>query len=177
MVGLQRLLRRGGKLIFIGIDPGLAGAVAFLPDGRAPFVVDMPVKRIGDGVVKNALDPHALSSILRAQFNEFSASRPRLYAFLERVNAFPGQGVSSMFSLGCSFWGAYSVLAALGIPATLVEPKDWKGFYKLQKDKGLAIGLARRLFPDVDLRLAKHHGRAEALLIAQYGKSTFQEVA
>jgi hypothetical protein len=33
--------------------------------------------------------------------------------------------------------------------------------------------MARNLFPDAMLKLKKHHGRAEALLIAEYARRTF----
>jgi hypothetical protein len=33
--------------------------------------------------------------------------------------------------------------------------------------------MARELFPDAMLNLKKHHGKAEALLIAEYARRTF----
>lgn len=154
-------------MIYIGVDPGLTGAIAFLSDGRSPFVVDMPVQPMG-GIVSRAMDPRALARIARDRTLTVDVTVKK--AFSERVSAFPGQGVASMFSLGMSYWGAYSVLAALDIPITLVEPKEWKSYFKLDRDKSKSISLAKRLFPGVELTLQKHHGRAEALLIAQYGK-------
>jgi hypothetical protein len=50
----------------------------------------------------------------------------------------------------------------------LVTPVVWKKALKLPggKNKKPALRLARETFPNVDLRLEKHHNRAEALLIA-----------
>lgn len=156
-------------MIHIGIDLGVSGAIAFIPGSRAPFVVDMPVVRYSaTGFVKNAIDPHTLARLLRANTEGIDITPCNVY--IERVNAFPGQGVSSMFSLGMSYWGAYSVCAALGLPIQLIEPKEWKGFFKLAKDKALSRGLAQRLFPQCDLGRVKDHNRAEALLIAAYGR-------
>ena len=152
--------------VVIGIDPGLSGAIAFLSDEWGAWVEDMPV--IGHsktGFVKNAVDVVALAKLIEP-YGMLGESR----AFLERVNAFAGQGVGSMFSLGMSFWGAAGVIAASGIPLTLVEPKDWKGHFRLNADKELARALASRYYPNVTLTAKKHHGRAEALLIARYGK-------
>lgn len=147
----------------IGIDPGLSGAVAFVPDSGAARVVDMPTAPYSKtGFVKRALDLEALARLL-----EPYAGSARVY--LERVSAFPGQGVGSMFSLGMSYWGAAGAAVAAGLPVTLVEPKAWKAYFGLTKDKGEALTLARRLFPGAELHLAKHHNRAEALLIAAYG--------
>ena len=154
--------------VTIGIDPGLSGAVAFLPhDGIAqPWVEDMPVTgHSKTGFVKRAVDVVALAKMLEP-FGISGQGR----VFLERVNAFPGQGVGSMFSLGMSFWGVAGVVAACGMPLHLVEPKDWKAKFRLQADKEMARALASRYYPGCTLTAKKHHGRAEALLIARYGK-------
>ena len=116
------------------------------------------------GFVKNAVDVVALAGLLEG-IGMAGSGR----AYLERVNAFPGQGVGSMFSLGMSFWGAAGVLAACGIPCQLVAPQDWKRHFGLEKDKADSLALARRYFPNIDLSRKKDHGRAEALLIARYG--------
>ena len=153
--------------ISIGIDPGLGGALAFLPHDmpESPWVIDMPVIEHGGGFVKRAVDLPELARELKLLQ---VIGEP--YATMEKVHAFPGQGSSSMFSLGMSFWGVAGVFAALGIPLTLVEPREWKGAYGLDKDKLRALELARKLFPGVALTRKKDHGRAEALLIAEYGR-------
>jgi hypothetical protein len=156
-------------MMHIGIDPGLSGAIAFLPAGREAYVVDMPVSKISDkGFVKNAVDVDKLAQLLRVSTTGFDIVEA--HAWVERVSAFPGQGVASMFSLGMSYWGAVGALAGVGIDHTLIEAKDWKNRYHLAKDKGLSLALARRLYPAVDLGLKKNHGRAEALLIARHGQ-------
>ena len=154
--------------VTIGIDPGLSGAIAFLPRDWPPFVEDMPTMgHSKTGFVKRAVDCRTLARMLEPYSMTGSAR-----VFLERVNAFPGQGVGSMFSLGMSFWGAFGVCAALALEIHLVEAKDWKGHFRLNKDKELARALAIRYYPDIKLSAKKHHGRAEALLIARYGKET-----
>lgn len=157
--------------VTIGIDPGLSGAVAFLPHDATlaqPWVEEMPVTgHSKSGFVKRAVDVVALARMLEPFGIQGNAT-----AYLERVNAFPGQGVGSMFSLGMSFWGVAGVVAACGIPLHLVEAKDWKGHFRLNKDKEMARALASRYYPTVDLTRKKDHGRAEALLIARYGKET-----
>ena len=152
-------------MITIGIDPGLSGAVAVLSNSGV-LVYEMPTVQTGKtGFVKRAVDLNGLANILRG-LETFESP-----VYLERVNAFPGQGVGSMFSLGMSYWGAAGVVAGLGLPLHLVESKDWKRYFRLNADKELARGLAARMFPSVDLSRKKDHGRAEALLIAAYGKS------
>lgn len=155
-------------MIVIGIDPGLTGAVAIIAD-PVVYVIEMPTMQLGKtGFVKNAVDLNALTKRLEF-YADFDA-----HVFIEKVNAFPGQGVASMFSLGMSFWGAAGVCAGLGLPVHLVNPADWKAHFKLNRDKELSRGLASRLYPGVDLSKKKDHGKAEALLIARYGRETMK---
>lgn len=159
-------------MITLGIDPGLTGAIAVIGDGDHALVYPMPVVQVGKtGFVKNAVDIHALARLL-APYRERSRVMD-VTVVIERVNAFPGQGVSSMFSLGMSYWGAAGVVAGLGLPLHVIESKAWKRFFHIDgpKDgqKELARGLASRLFPGVDLSKKKDHGKADALLIARYG--------
>lgn len=141
------------------MDPGLTGAVALL-NGEAS-VSDMPTIDYGNGFVKRAFDAKVLAETLRSIQG---------HAYVERVGPMPGQGTATMFSLGMTYWGIVSTLAALGIPVTLVAPQRWKLYFGLSSDKKDALVLARKLYPGVDLNLMKHHNRAEALLIATYGK-------
>jgi crossover junction endodeoxyribonuclease RuvC len=155
----------------VGIDPGLTGGIALISDAGAAYVYDMPIVQISKtGFVKNAVDVNGLASILKGLDVCYSFDG----VYIERVNAFPGQGVASMFSLGMSFWGAAGVVAGLRLPLSLVEPAAWKRHFKLNKDKELSRGLASRLYPGVDLSRKKDHGKAEALLIARYGLETQQ---
>lgn len=149
-------------MIVIGIDPGLTGAIAVVNTAMEACVYDMPTFQYSPkGFVKRAVDLQTVAFILRS-----CGAAP---VFLEKVNAHPGQGVSSVFSFGMSYWGVAGAVAGLYYPLTLVAPQDWKAHFFLGKDKELARALAARLYPKVDLSKAKHHGRAEALLIAKYG--------
>jgi len=150
-------------MLVVGIDVGLTGAVAIL--GDPPVSHEMPTVALSKtGFVKNTVDTYGLARCLH-DYGVLGAP-----VFIERVNAFPGQGVSSMFSLGMSFGAVLGVCAALGLEVHLVEPRAWKKHFRLGPDKEQARGLASRLFPKVDLSRKKDHGRAEALLIARYGQ-------
>lgn len=152
-------------MISIGIDPGLTGAIAILDDDAAT-VHDMPVYQYSQtGFVKRAVGLEVFTNILYPYSERIGGT----HVFLERVNAMPGQGVAGMFSLGMSYWGAKGVLHGLDMPVELIRPQDWKAHYGIGRDKDVARHLAHHYYPDVDLRLKKHHGRAEALLIARYG--------
>lgn len=150
-------------MIHIGIDPGLSGAVAvILPDGAIEFH-DMPVLEVKK---KQTLDYAGLAHILRRYPN-----RGECMAAIEFVSAMPGQGVSSMFKFGQVYGAALATMATLQIPYRTVTPPVWKRAFRLVGcDKDESRARALELFPVCTeyLRLKKHHGRADALLMAEY---------
>lgn len=153
---------------YIGIDPGLGGAMAALHvagNTATPLSIvffDAPVVMVGKKreyvVVRmvELLRPYALDSV----------------AALEKVHTMPRQGIASSGKLmrGLGLWEG--ILAALGIPYDMVPPQRWKGVMMdgMGKEKDAARLRAMQLFPAASdqLVLKKHHGRAEALLIAEY---------
>lgn len=151
-------------MLIVAIDPGLTGAIAFLRDGSYVAVEDMPIVAKGIGSVKNEVSPAGLKQLIRKHLIEGE----EVVAVLERVGAMPGQGVSSVFSLGDSFGCARAVLATANFPLTYVNPVTWKKHFKLTSDKGQSRSLASRLFPSAPLHLKKHADRSEALLMAQW---------
>jgi len=152
---------------YIGIDPGLSGAVAMI-DHLGYRVWDIPIIQKGTGTVKNEINAAGLMDIIaEADFETVAA--------LERVNAMPGQGVSSVFSLGDSFGCCRAVLACARMPTFYITPTMWKKHYGLTSDKEQARALAVKMFPKAELHLKKHIDRAEALLIAAYLKSKIEK--
>lgn len=141
----------------LGIDPGLKGALGFyFPAVQRVALEDIPT---ADGEVSSP----ALAARLRA-------FKPSMVV-LERVHAMPKQGVSSTFKFGMSFGEVRGVVGALAIPLYLVTPNKWKAHYRLSSDKESARQMAMQIFPHNADRLnrKKHHGRAEAALLAKYG--------
>jgi crossover junction endodeoxyribonuclease RuvC len=94
--------------------------------------------------------------------------------FLESVHAMPGQGVRSMFSMGKGFGIWLGILAALGLRYELVTPQAWKRemMAGMGREKDASRLRALQLFPQLGPELARtrDHGRADALLIAEYGR-------
>jgi hypothetical protein len=146
----------------LGVDPGASGALAFYwpPQPALIAVMDMPIT---DGKVcavqlKNAIE----------------AMKPSA-AWVEKVHAMPGQGVTSMFNFGVSFGVAKGVILALGVPLHFTRPNQWKKAFGLRADKEQARELAIRLWPEQAEWFARKRdaGRAEAALIARYGSGVF----
>ncbi len=151
-------------VVVIGIDPGLSGALAVLDgDGTIITLADLPVIRDRSLAW---IDGGELQSIV------LDAIRGRqARAVVERVSAMPGQGVASSFQFGVGFGSILGVLQAMHLPIELVTAARWKRSLGLSGDKNASLHKARLLFPTADLRLAKHDGRAEALLLAHWWQS------
>ena len=149
--------------LYLGIDPGLTGALALLnSDGSMHSVEDLPVMARGKGRVKHEIDPAALARLLRSHTADIKL------AVVEQVGSMPGQGVASVFSMGHTLGCIVGVVQALGIPLHLVPPAVWKKRAGISADKNLARSEAIRLWPAAPLDRIKDHNRAEALLLARY---------
>ncbi len=150
----------------IGIDPGLSGAIAVLEDnGKYVALYDMPAMLLTGK--RQQVNASELANIFSTWQQK---RRGSLVAYLERVSAMPGQGVSSMFSFGMSYGIVQGALAALEIPVALVSPNKWKKAAGLQgKEKDYARSLAQQLYPQAALGRKKDIGRADAILIARFG--------
>lgn len=157
-------------MIFVGIDPGMSGAVAFLDEqGNAFEIHDTPMLTIKrNKSIRREFDRPKMVEILRFPN---SVDRNRVIVAIERVNSMPGQGVASSFSFGMGYGIWLGIIAALGYPVDLVHPVRWKKIMldSMGKDKDASRIRAKELFGNrVDLSLKKHHGRADALLIAEW---------
>lgn len=161
--------------VIIGIDPGITGAIAVLDD-EGLSVADMPAVATKAG--RQQVSPHLLRELLEPliPFNLGGG----LLAVVEEVHAMPKQGVSSMFSFGQSYGTILGVLGGLYIPYKLVTPNAWmknagvkgkRGEGPVKKD--LALTRVLEYFPDKAdfFSLKKHHGRADAALIAWVEKN------
>ncbi len=148
----------------IGIDPGVMGALAMIDIWKQPQqVIDMPTMVLtGKRQQVNASELAKILDRWRKQTD--------CIAYLERVSAMPGQGVSGMFNFGTSYGIVQGVLGALQIPMVLVSPVVWKRRAGLTgKPKDAARTLAQQLWPQASLGRKKDIGRADALLIAKFG--------
>lgn len=148
--------------MIVGIDPGYSGAIAFY-DPSGIDIHDMPVAPNPKG--KTELDMHSLARVL------IPRTAGRSIAVVEKVNAMPGQGVSSTFRFGEGFGAIQMALIGHGYELHFVTPASWKKHFGLSRDKGVSRGLASRRFPDSSKLFSrvKDDGRAEAALIALYG--------
>ncbi len=149
----------------LGIDPGLNGAIASW-DGEWLKMFEMPaVKATGRG---REIDWNVLYREWDTNYWEAD------HVFLERVGSRHGEGVSSAFKFGLVVGGCRGIIAARGLPVTLVTPGVWKKHYGIQASKVGAVIRASELFPEHAARFRGPRGGikdglAEAALIAKYG--------
>lgn len=156
--------------MFIGIDPGISPAIAYLVGGavvdafRIPDVLEDP-----EGLVQ-ALEGRALATVV-----------------LEQVGPMPGQGLSSSCRFMCAYGMIQGVLATHRCTVILVPPSVWKkkvlpaAAFAEKVDKGkrkdeqkeAACQFVRDRYPNVQLvkkgcKVADHN-IAEACCLAYYG--------
>lgn len=147
----------------VGVDPGLSGALAVLDDdAKLVALADLPVCHTPGKLAW--IDGNSLDELLSVNVRLLGA-----VAVVELVSAMPKQGVASSFQFGVTYGSILSILQAWQLPLHFVRPSQWKRDLQLVgKDKKASLYKARLLYPTADLKLAKHHGRAEALLIAYW---------
>lgn len=149
--------------IYIGIDPGQTGAIAFLFDQKPNLA-----NKVFDFDDGNAL------AWLQDVGKQIASGVIQAKAIIEKVSAMPKQGVSSTFKFGTNYGQWIGRLEALGIPFDFVTPQKWKKvmFDSMVKGdvKEMSRNRAQRLLPNMADRLKRKmdHNRAEALLIALY---------
>lgn len=152
--------------LILGVDPGFTGALALYdPVTQLPVEIhDMPLMKFKESDKKKVLDLPALSMLID------SLSPRILLAMIEGVGAMPEQGVVSMFRFGMVTGQVHGILSANYIPIFFTKPAVWKSAMNVPRDKSLAMSHVKAKYPNhVHLfGYAKDHGRAEALLIAEF---------
>lgn len=148
---------------WIGIDPGLTGAMAVITS-------DDVVNTVMSPLAGKTLDLAKVRDLLKVWSNASSTK-----IVIEKVHSMPGQGVASTFTFGKAAGQVEGVVAGLGLSYQLVAPQTWKKVIlaDTEKDKLAAIDYCRRIYPNVDLlptpRSKKPNpNMADALCIATY---------
>jgi len=148
--------------IFIGIDPGKKGGISFLNEGstQKSVIFKMPETELG------------IPTAIRSVFTSSDLALIHGKAIIEKVHAFPGQGVTSMFTFGQGYGFLRGVLVALAIPFEEVTPQKWQKYFGLSKKKNETqpnykkriLQVAQNMFPDSSVKLQT----ADSLMLAEY---------
>lgn len=139
----------------IGLDPGASGGITVLSaNGEIADSIPMP-DTLAD--MWAFIERYADNSV----------------AYLEKVSAMPGQGVSSMFKFGQQYGYLQMALTAARIPFFDVTPMKWQKALGLLSRKGESKtehksrmkGAAQQYFPKTKVTLKN----SDSILIAFYG--------
>jgi Holliday junction resolvasome RuvABC endonuclease subunit len=155
--------------VWLGIDPGLSGALAFIgDDGLGAKVYPMPLMGV-DG--QDELDSDSLIDLIQSH-------DPRLVT-VERPQGFGG--CSSAFKLGQNLGGLIVSVLSARYRLERVRPQTWQrvmleGIHGRDSLKRASVSKAKALFPTVCFAKqdrTKPDDIADALLIAAYGRAEF----
>lgn len=152
--------------LYIGIDPGITGAIGFLFDNNLPDVIDVPTYQdFKDKPQYNFREMYRLIARYSRVYN--------LHIALEQQQAMPQQGVSSTFKTGRGYGAWEALCAVITDNYDRISPRKWKKAIGLTSDKEVSRFKAIELFPSLASMLCrkKDHNRAEALLLAYYSKN------
>jgi len=155
----------------VGIDLGLNGAIAFIDEDGGYRTFDMPCYAVRRGrKTQRKIDKRGLFEILR------NIKRDKIVCFIEKQRPFPKQGVLSTFHLGEQQGLVEGILLALNIPYESIYPQQWQKEFSIIRSKNTKFASyekASSLFPGAKLKTERGRildGRADALLIAEYGR-------
>ena len=140
--------------IFIGIDPGKSGAIAWIyRDDRMP-----------EWVLLKGTEADIVSDIRPLTLWEDQDT----FCVLEHVHSMPKQGVASSFNFGASYGFLRGLLTAFEIPFEKCQPLKWQKYLGCQSkgNKNITKSKAQELFPQIAGKVT--HQNADAILIAEY---------
>lgn len=162
------------SMIYIGIDPGIHGAIGVIYPSGLVSVFDMPIESAARGKstkARNRVAAVVLADIIRASVDV----KAPVVAAVENVTARPTDGTVGAFSFGRCLGVVEGILGAFKIPIMYVSPVKWRNDLGIAKgikagDKGPSVTRATELYPDLagEWKAKCHADRAEALLIARW---------
>lgn len=170
-------MTKGDEPIYIGIDPGSEGAIAFIhPKNPARHtVVDMPVNKVETSKKtkkgnKQQRTVYDIATIWE-YFKIIKEWRHRVVICIEKMQPRNVDTPLTGFSMGSAFFMWPLFLYSHDIVYEEIMPVVWKRTMGLlKKDKEASRFAAQKLFPSAPLSRKGDDGRAEALLIAEAAK-------
>ena len=155
---------------YIGIDPGLSGAIAIILESGEVDVYPIPSIKVSKG---RRIDREALYEI----FVDIKSRTERgVLCCIERQAPRPMDGKGNAFKGGVGYGILLGMLQAMEIPHEEVSPNAWKkAMLGSNAEKGDSIIKAQSLFPTANLYRTekcktKSHDIAEALLLAEHAR-------
>jgi hypothetical protein len=184
-----------GRWAFVGIDPGLHGALALLyTPTDVVGVWDLPtrvVPRDDEERERRVLNADAIVSLMLQEITRY----PIALVVIEQSVGMPKQSSASTYKQAYSCGLLEGIMRAHRLNIELVPSAVWKrqllgpvgvrarrgksGKHRKVDLKRLSLGEARTRFPQVaatHLVRAKDEGRAEALWLAEYARQYWRTI-
>jgi hypothetical protein len=153
---------------FIGIDPGLHGALAWMDGERRQIEVrDCPL----------TAGEYDFFGMWKA-FETACASGPAIVV-MEKVHSMPSDGKASAFSFGVGYGAWLAICGMFRIPPNLVAPQTWKRVMLagIANDKRAEAMALKQRFQGHPICAQLHgprgglrDGRVDALFLAEYAR-------
>lgn len=152
----------------LGVDPGCYGALALMVDGKLVDVEDMPIFSIRRGKTDKA-------EVAGTELAGFMLMAKPDIVVIEQVGGLPGQSAPAAFNFGRAAGAVEYTAKALVYRVEFVAPVTWKKALRVNEGKDGSRAMASRLWPDAAdyFKRKKDDGRAEAALIAEWGRRNF----
>jgi crossover junction endodeoxyribonuclease RuvC len=163
---------------YVGVDPGKTGCMAVIRSEelfekiQSPLIVFWDAEDLSLRIVSENLQLWQGNIFVLLEKPQVMPKRKQ-WVGGELVEKEVGQGAVGMLHYGIGYGKYLGMLEALKIPYGEIHPMSWKKeFMLIKQPKERSIEVARQLFPSAAERLTrkKDHGRAEALLIAEYAR-------
>lgn len=162
-------------MIYIGIDPGLQGGIAFINEDNTLDAFATPV------IAGKDYDIQAMREMLVRVPDYFENN---MFVTIEQQISMPGQGLTSTLQTGKGFGIWLGLLSGLEMPYQVVTARQWQnklfsGTSPKLDTKARSEIVAKRLFPKADFRKSErarkaHDGLTDGACIAEYGRRTHQ---
>jgi len=158
--------------MFVGIDPGKAGAIAFVyADNTVQSWRGLTRKRRFGGEMVNMYDVKRMHRLIKLAAYWRDRRGCKVHVALERQ---AGRPVTSKLSVleagkGLGIWLALLDLYNFA-DFTWLSPTKWKTAMGLSKEKRKSLELCAYLYPEHHLPVGRDEARAEAILIAEFLK-------
>lgn len=170
-MGSEPTVERHTGLIdcFIGVDPGVEGAIVVL--GRESELIgvhDIPVVKAKS---RKEVLVRDLSAIFKTYFDKYGPEK--VFVTLEKNTPRPRQNISGQCKLARICGIIEGIVSSSGVSYQIAHPRSWS---KVMRDvegddvKARSMIAASRRWSELDLSKKKHHNRADAALIAEYGR-------
>lgn len=162
---------------FLGIDPGLNGAIAVITEDNDLFCEITPTMK-----AKGAKTQYLVTEMVK--IIDYYRRKYELSACIEKSQAMPLQGLSSTFKTGYGGGLWEGIIATFMIQYVIVAPRRWqKAVFtdvNTKDTKQASAIMAQRNFPNYDFKRTErckkiHDGMTDATNIAFYRKNLYGE--